>query len=586
MSKELIFDTKKILNLMHYRSEKTNWVAVMPSKVLLLGFVCLGLRILRSWVMPSDIVQWCHRGVIPFLSIADLLQSESASSRDILRRFPAVRRMMDGHSGGYIHYVLSPSSVFFHSCMLASVLGMQMPPLNTPLAAAATTLALGLPTRPVWDNLTRMMRLLRAAAPHDRLASTGVHHQEHVVVLVAVACRLCPSWMDWKWHREAMPATSHSIQVKSEFGSGGADADGEAKSKEATARILQRPPEQLMRCSPGELRAVLSALSSVTRPLSTSSLNHLYPGYFSFNRTVKKLFESVTLLAGRGGGGQRSTSSETALSRDPGCLVGPEPAPTRKKKRKKRLPPDAPKVRWKPKSKLGRDQRLYMTYCSGQGEGGGAFHPQYVCLVERLAAMLCCPPGLLHTLLHLFDEALVAEVADKAASEGEEVEEDRLPTFSTTSEAMANYTFYYDTVMPAVQTLGRELAAVVGGSVGAGGEQHPQGVAARVGLEVETLGADTSSSLCFRRPSERRRDRGNSRSGSGSRGVKRSGAALAAADSEEEGKNEDRGDGEDEEEEDPAAASAGKKKRKKRSSSRRRTTREGGEGSWKPFQTM
>ena len=41
---------------------------VAPTKPLLLGFVYLGLRLQKSWIVPADIVRWCQVGGTPFPS--------------------------------------------------------------------------------------------------------------------------------------------------------------------------------------------------------------------------------------------------------------------------------------------------------------------------------------------------------------------------------------------------------------------------------------------------------------------------------------------------------------------------------------
>ena len=48
------------------RNYYNNTHPLHPSKPLLLGFVYLALRQLRTWVIPADIVRWCQQGLIPY----------------------------------------------------------------------------------------------------------------------------------------------------------------------------------------------------------------------------------------------------------------------------------------------------------------------------------------------------------------------------------------------------------------------------------------------------------------------------------------------------------------------------------------
>ncbi len=43
----------------------------VPSKALLLGFIYLACRMLRSWIIPGDIIRWCDHGLIPIVDIWD-----------------------------------------------------------------------------------------------------------------------------------------------------------------------------------------------------------------------------------------------------------------------------------------------------------------------------------------------------------------------------------------------------------------------------------------------------------------------------------------------------------------------------------
>lgn len=64
-----------------------------PSKPLLLGFLYLACRQLRSWVIPADIVRWCATGVLPVVNLwaSDCIPAAYRHRLDSLRACPEKR---------------------------------------------------------------------------------------------------------------------------------------------------------------------------------------------------------------------------------------------------------------------------------------------------------------------------------------------------------------------------------------------------------------------------------------------------------------------------------------------------------------
>ena len=66
-------------------------VGLAPSKPLLLGFLYLACRHLRSWVIPADLVRWCADGVLP---LNNLWESECIPA-EYKKRFSSVPKSFE-----------------------------------------------------------------------------------------------------------------------------------------------------------------------------------------------------------------------------------------------------------------------------------------------------------------------------------------------------------------------------------------------------------------------------------------------------------------------------------------------------------
>ena len=51
------------------RNDEDRVAGLAPSKPLLLGFLYLACRQLRSWVLPADLVRWCQTGALPLSNL-------------------------------------------------------------------------------------------------------------------------------------------------------------------------------------------------------------------------------------------------------------------------------------------------------------------------------------------------------------------------------------------------------------------------------------------------------------------------------------------------------------------------------------
>jgi hypothetical protein len=172
-----------------------------PSKPLILGFVNLACRILRTWVIPGDIVRWCQNGALPILN---LWASPFLTDSDRAKLTEAGKAWRRVFTKQYFtsHLLPTVSNISFHTHMLANMLKVPVPPLNAPLIARRMINAMGLP-EDVWllyNRITRMHRMLEA--PPQYLRSYKQHHAENIIVALLVASKLTPGWTYWIVERD------------------------------------------------------------------------------------------------------------------------------------------------------------------------------------------------------------------------------------------------------------------------------------------------------------------------------------------------------------------------------------------------
>ena len=171
-------------------------ILVPPSRQLLLGFLYLACRSLRSYVIPGDFVRWASEGALPICnlwgsscipdSLKDKIRSAStAGSRFIAEQYTTVTSLP------------TASNVYYQACVLAKMLEMPMPPLNAPLVARHMIQALQLPPE-VWVVYTNLIQLFYVRyRPLSNLDPFDEHYVERIAAAILLACRLCPSWTSW-----------------------------------------------------------------------------------------------------------------------------------------------------------------------------------------------------------------------------------------------------------------------------------------------------------------------------------------------------------------------------------------------------
>merc|ERR1711871_800880 len=87
-------------------------IPVLPSKNLILGFISLAARNLRSWLQPHDILRWVQNGLTSYNCFLQRMPSDIKVSKYC--------RYVFNHSCRRIFP--SPSNIMYHMCALAHTL--------------------------------------------------------------------------------------------------------------------------------------------------------------------------------------------------------------------------------------------------------------------------------------------------------------------------------------------------------------------------------------------------------------------------------------------------------------------------------
>jgi hypothetical protein len=95
---------------------------LFPTKQLLLGFVYATFRVMRSPVLPADIVRWCEEGTIPYANLWESIPMRWRSSVQV-----SMKWLFDAPASGARQFV-NPSTVLFFACELAKYIRVEVFP--------------------------------------------------------------------------------------------------------------------------------------------------------------------------------------------------------------------------------------------------------------------------------------------------------------------------------------------------------------------------------------------------------------------------------------------------------------------------
>ena len=208
---------------------------LFPSKSLILGFVYLTYRVMRSDVLVSDIVRWCEAGLVPYLNLWECVPQKW---RDIVK--VDMKWFYDTTNK---RVLLTPSSILFHACSVAQVIRLdpathnavgsliitadtpahaanskhkaELPPLNAPLVAHKIITSLGLPPI-VWENYVKITQLCTGGTAMKHANMQEQHHEIYIMSVIITAIKCCPNWTEWSLVKDPSigtqsMGTKHSI---------------------------------------------------------------------------------------------------------------------------------------------------------------------------------------------------------------------------------------------------------------------------------------------------------------------------------------------------------------------------------------
>ena len=207
--------------------EKTPSELIPPSKNLLLAFIYLAARCLRSRLVACDLIRWVLQGRLGYNALLERLPADLRRQIHPDCRFVFLSDLNKGQAAP------SPANVLFHTEGLSQFLGEgRLPALNVPLVARAFVESLGLPEA-VWAAFADITQLFRPTEALPGLRPMGdtprmssgqenelagelpfMQHVETIMAAVVVACKMTPGWMEWIYER---PDEDQVVALPSQF---------------------------------------------------------------------------------------------------------------------------------------------------------------------------------------------------------------------------------------------------------------------------------------------------------------------------------------------------------------------------------
>lgn len=174
-----------------------------PSRELLLGIVYLTLRWHRLDIIPSDIVRWCNRGLVPYYFIWDSLPQELQSLVVDTPCASFFQRRLEG-------IAITSLRIWYEITSLSSSLNVVLPPLNAAAVAMGMIHSLGLP-QSVWIIYSKLTQLFVKSEPMVHVSTIDEHFGDHIMATIIIAYMMTPRWTEDSLHRyTALSTFDHS----------------------------------------------------------------------------------------------------------------------------------------------------------------------------------------------------------------------------------------------------------------------------------------------------------------------------------------------------------------------------------------
>eukprot|EP01039_Chlorochromonas_danica_P006757 gene6757-7467_t len=409
------------------------------SRPLMLAFLYITIRLERYDILPADLVRWCERGLLPYVTIWEHFP-ESIQSR-VNRRYRWI--FLQNHTGRT--KFVTPMNIWFHSCQLAKELDVILPPLNTPAVARGMIVSLGLPPL-VWIRYCQICRHYLDGKTLDGLEAVGQMHGSRVMAGVLLALQLCENWQDWSLFYHS---NSSSKKKSPEDEEEEEERSRVAKEEEMEAVPMPYTLDEMRRLNRQEILTLIVQLRQmILHYRTTEKEKHLVPSSgqetYAYNQVILRLL-SLKLKENSNGssqGGGNESSQRGELSRlimnyegneklDSRQGFFPELSPWRDvtpiEDKIKRAPEflsghsigyensKVMKRRYERKLKstaIDNHQRSeghvpYVSYIRHADDMTGTFSMAYVTLLERVARHYYLEPLTVHRLLEVFDAQIV-----------------------------------------------------------------------------------------------------------------------------------------------------------------------------------
>lgn len=222
--------------------------ALLPSKSLLLGFVYLTFRVMRSDVLIADILRWIECGAVPYANLWEALPPRWREGVMVDMRWFYDRPVSEKQP------LIAYDAIHFAACSLAQTLRpgssaddkIALPPLNAPLVARRIVTQLGLPEI-VWQNFCAITQLGSAASPLIGADMSYQHYEERVMAVMIVAVKLCPSWTMWTFLTQPPSAIDTVNKGASGKSSGGGNSSSGGSASTVSVLGIESDVSQLPR---------------------------------------------------------------------------------------------------------------------------------------------------------------------------------------------------------------------------------------------------------------------------------------------------------------------------------------------------
>lgn len=353
-----------------------------PSRRILLSLLYLLNRELRiTLVQPHTLIRWCLQGVLPYLSLWEILPS------NIRLKLGEKKKLLFMHERGSTSIDSTKAMIYYSTLLFETIYPHRIfPPLNAPDLARQLILQLQLPFQQIWSNYCQLVNIMKLSnksfvgfSSHDELFI------ENVMAAVIIACKLVEDWSSSWCYRLCDP---------------------ENRPLPANIDDIDHIPRKY--------------LCNVLKRMEQSLPDYLSVGHaakeYQYNDAIKEVLRDIDISS------MESVSSEEVrhnpvVASHEGLYVDPSLKSASESTYLRRL-------RGEVRKGIPDDRKRFVAYA--RYPPGGLFHASYNLLLERCASLLFSSPTILHTVIEKFEiQILNIAQGEEDVSKGLEIR--RLP---------------------------------------------------------------------------------------------------------------------------------------------------------------